>query len=1194
MNRLDPLLVPLKGLRLIEASAGTGKTHAIVTLYLRLVLGPNAQTPRRVREILVVTFTRAATEELRGRVRQRLFEALDVLQRVQAGDRRWLDADAEAGKSIDSDLRALLVDVDAEQRVNEAATRLRLELSAIDDAAIFTIHGFCQRALQEQAFDSGEPFDLELVPNDSRREVQAVQDHWRARYYGDAVLASVARRCFGTPEGLGRQLQPLLRPGLRLRVARVSPSEILARKAELAAAWQSGGSTLVKAIHGFDKLSRGPYKTDSVERAASRMDEWCTAESVLLPDEALLFARVRLDSSLTSVGQRNGEYFPDHALVALVSAYLDACTGLQRTLVADAAEEVRGSLERVRDESGVAAFEDLVARLHAALTGPSGRRLAGALATRYPIALIDEFQDTDPRQYEIFRAIYSEAQRGEGLVLIGDPKQAIYSFRGADVFAYGTAREAAGPDRAYSLDRNWRSVEPLVKAVNTLFNRSNPFVLRDVIEFTQVVAAGRADAKRLQVQGSHPIPLEFWLLPDGDKGRPLSKDKAAAEILPQVARRIAELLARGQRAGQPLAPRDIAVLVRTNRQAEEVQKALRRVGIGSAMAGAASVFATDEAPAMRDVLAAILSPASDRALRRALVSPLWPHDAAFLAALGDDLAGYDDLLQALGDWRATWQGRGFMPMFRQFMNTAGVAATLLSLPDGERRLTNLVQIAELLQQASRDHPSPETLLRWLEDGIARPDGNADEQQLRLESDEDLLHVLTLHRAKGLQYPVVFLPFLYETRPVDPGKEFPRYHDEERRLVVDLEASREGVKQAERERLAEDLRLLYVGLTRAQDYCIVPWGRINMTERSALAYLLHGPDAMVEVDELAETMEGLNHADIARQLHDLAKGHNDQFRVVDIANAAPEHVSPPTVQDSATGGLAARKTTRAVARAYETTSFSRLASDHYDDVREVAAQREPERGETPVPPGEVHTPFTLPGGTSTGHLFHEVLEEIDYAPPLAEPLRQVVARRLERRGKPASWCDVVTVIIENTLDVELEEGLTLRSLSRDRRRNELQFWYPISRIRPEALEALLPGLGAGVETPRLRFRPVQGYLEGFIDLVFEHRGRWYVVDWKTNKLGPDISWYSREHLARAIADARYDLQYSLYTVALHRHLQRALGARYDPALHLGGVYYLFLRGIQPGNPARPGIWHVPAEVAYVQELDALFRGREEAR
>ncbi|MFZ5724425.1 MAG: exodeoxyribonuclease V subunit beta [Pseudomonadota bacterium] len=1187
MNRLDLLQLPLAGTRLVEASAGTGKTHAIATLYLRLVLGVNHTTPRRVQEILVVTFTRAATGELRDRIRRRLYEALDALERLQGGDRSLLADDGLP----DAPLRELLMAVNAAGRTAESVIRLRLELATFDDAAIFTIHGFCQRALQEQAFDSGEGFELEMVQDDSRRELQAVQDHWRARFYGNDRLAALARSSWQDPAGLHRALAPLLSPGIRVQYTATTPSSLQAERAALVAAWRAGRNGFVAAIDGFKPLQRGEYKPESVAAAAAAVDSWCHGNDPALPADAALFLRATLDEKITPANRKNGVRFPPHPLQQAIEDYHAATRDLVHTLLADAATDVRARIDTARRRAGAAAYDDLVQRLHTALHG--GNRLAGALARRYPVALIDEFQDTDPLQYELFSRIYRDAP-DTALLLIGDPKQAIYSFRGADIFAYLRARREAGADNRYSLDTNWRSVTPLVDGVNALFGRQRaPFLFSGAIDFEPVHAAARADRRRLAERGAAPVPLEFWSLPEPEKGGPVSKEAVAAGVLPQLARRIATLLADGTRRNEhgaevPLAPRDIAVLVRTNDQGADVQAALRRLGIGSAMTGTASVFAGEEATDLRDVLQAIADPASDRALRRALASPLWPHDASFIAALDDDSACYESLLRQLHDWRALWLGRGFMPMFRAFLHQGvdgtALAGTLLARAGGERRLTNLLQIAELLQQAARAHPSPDALLRWLDDAIAEPDGNAEEQQLRLESDEDLVQVLTLHRSKGLEYPVVFLPFMHDARPVDPAKGFPRFHDDDGRRVVDLAGDDGSVARADYERLAEDLRLLYVALTRAQDYCIVPWGRINKADTAALASLLHGPDALPDVATLAAQMKGMDHAAVRAALDALAARYPASLRVVDLAAAVPGMPGPvrPVLPMRP---LSARPVARRVQRTQTVASYSALLQDAHDDTRDVGVRREavlPAAGEA------APTPFTLRGGTVTGHLFHDVLETIDYADD--DALQARVVRELADRALPPEWSGLVSTMIRRTLDTPLDDsGFRLRTLTRGRRINEMEFWCPAHGLRADALEALLPGLGAGISGPRLSFAPLQGYLQGFIDLVFEHDGRWYVADWKTNKLGPDAAHYAHGHMAQAIVRHRYDLQYTLYLLALHRHLRQRLGPQYDPARQLGGVYYLFLRGLDPDDRSRPGIWHVPADHARIARLDAMFRG-----
>ena len=1200
MNALDPLHVPLQGQRLVEASAGTGKTYAIATLYVRLVLGLNAPSPRKVQEILVVTFTRAATEELRGRVRARLATALQVLEQLQA--LQALDPGSTLADTTldptDLQLARLLQEVVTANAGHAACRRLRTALACMDEAAILTLHAFCQRALQEQAFDSREAFDIELVQNDKARQLQAAQDYWRQRFYGDRLLASAALDGFESPKGLLEHIDDLLVPDLNLRAGGGESTELGVLHRQLLDAWTEEGADLRLAIERFGQLNQTSYSPAKVDKAFSEVSAWVARGTLPAPEKLKLFGRQSLDERRLAAAKREARTVQSRGLADAVDAFLAVATSAKSLLWADAVQTVRERLRASRSAAGVAAFDDLTTRLDAALqAGEHGERLAAALRLRYPIALIDEFQDTDPAQFRIFARLYPAGDAGTAMVLIGDPKQAIYSFRGADLFAYLAARGATPAAARHTLDTNWRSVTPLVEAVNTLFRRRAPaFLLREGVEFQPVQAGGRADAKRLTLDGVAPAPLQFWLLPAAPDGA-LDKPSARAIILRETVSHIGQLLAQGEKAGQPLQPRDIAVLVRTNRQGASVQRALRAAGIDSAMGGTDSVFQSHEARALRDVLAAVVESGSDRALRRALAGPLWRHDAALIASLDDDDQRYEQIVATVQGWRERWLARGFMPMFRQLLLDActpaanageqSLAALLLAEPGGERKLTNLMHLGELLQQAARDEPTPDALLRWLEENIADPERGLEDQQLRLESDDDLVQILTLHRSKGLEFPVVFLPFLAESNKLTRRNGAPRYHDENGQLVADLVQSAESIARADYERLAEDLRLVYVGLTRARDYCVVPWGRINQTEASGLAYLLHGPDGAGSVREVEKHVETLGVEDIGQVLDALAAAEPSQIALRRLeASTQPSARNRPA--NSKPQLPAARELQPRLLQVERITSYSGLWKGQHDDVRDIGPRAEAVLAPEAARDGSF-TPFNLPGSAELGQVLHQLLENVDYQNPDEAMLVQQAEAALLGWGKPTRWAPLVASMVRTTLAAPLDEGgFTLASLASHQRRNEVAFWYPLGGVQGRALSDFLPELGNGIETHRLSFSPVRGLLQGFIDLIFEHGGQYYVADWKTNRLGADETAYDQTGMAREIAKHRYDLQYWLYTIALHRHLDRTLPG-YEPSKHLGGVYYLFLRGLRTDVKRGPGVWFMRPEVQQIRQLDALLRG-----
>lgn len=1200
MNALDPILVPLQGQRLVEASAGTGKTYAIATLFVRLVLGVNAPAPRKVQEILVVTFTRAATEELRGRVRVRLFSALRVLEQLSA--LRQQDPTRTLADTVldpaDTQLARLLTQVVANGDEHAATQRLRVALACMDEAAIFTLHAFCQRALQEQAFDSREAFDIELVQNDKSRLRQATQDYWRERFYGNRLLASAAAHAFKSPAGLHAQVEPLLSPDLQLLHDGAVAADIAARHLQLVRAWDDESAALRTAITSFDQLHQRSYKPAQVDKAFEQVAAWLTAGILPAPGALKLFGRASLDDNRSAAAKREGRVVQSAALADAVDAFLRAAGGTTSWLWAEAAQAIGERLRASRSAAGVAAFDDLTTRLDDALQDDiHGERLAAALRQRFPIALIDEFQDTDPAQYRVFTKLYPARDPATAMLLIGDPKQAIYSFRGADLHAYLAARAATPADARHTLDTNWRSVTPLVEAVNALFQRRAPaFLLREGLEFQPVEAGGRADGKRLTLAGVAPVPLQFWLLPASPAGA-LSKPAARALVLRETVAHVGELLARGERAGAPLQPRDIAVLVRTNRQGASVQRALREVGIDSAMGGTDSVFQSNEARALCEVLAAIVEGGSDRALRRALVGPLWRHDAALIASLDDDDQRYEQLLATVQGWRDTWLARGFMPMFRQMLlgtstpaadaSSRSMAAVLLAEPDGERKLTNLLHLGELLQQAARNEPTPEALLRWLKDNLADPDSAQEDQQLRLESDEDLVQILTLHRSKGLEFPVVFLPFLAESSRLTRRRGAPRYHDDRGQRVADLAKGDDALARADFERLAEDLRLLYVGLTRARDYCVVPWGRINQTEASGLAYLLHGPDGADSVSAVETEAKALDPATLGQVLDELAATHPGRIAVRRLAAAGPSAGSMSR-RPAAAGPTAARTLQPRLLQVERMTSYSGLWKGQHEDIRDVGPRADA-AATLAAGRDEEHTPFNLPGSAELGQVFHELLEHLDYRSTDEVALVQEAQAALIRWAKPTRWAKLVAGMVRTTLAAPLDDtGFTLARLEPHQRRNEVGFWYPLEGVRGDALSEMLPGLGNGVETRGLSFSPIRGLLQGFIDLIFEHAGKYYVADWKTNRLGADANAYDAAGMAREIAKHRYDLQYWLYTVALHRHLGRTLPG-YRAETHLGGVYYLFLRGLCTDRTRGPGVWFLPPDPDRILRLDALLRG-----
>ncbi len=1191
----QPLRIPLRGLHLIEASAGTGKTYSLALLYLRLLL----ERALAVDQILVVTFTKAATEELRERIRQRVQHALNGLRQPD------LEADP------------LLLELLARQPDPEAARALLEEaLVRLDEAAVHTIHGFCQRMLQEHAFESGQVMDAERLSDETSLREQTAADFWRCRLEGLALdEAGWLRQHIGGPEALLAHLGPTLArddltllPQLPLDAARDAVAELRLVFHTLREVWREQGAAAEQCLRTDPGLNRLSYKTDVITRAIAALEALLGEDCLPLKlPEALKWLTPGQMAEKTKPGRSPPSHPCFDLCGRLQQDFARVQAGYLIAQLSAARAYIRAELARRKEERRQMAFEDLLRRLAAALESPGGEALAKAIRGRYPVAFVDEFQDTDPLQYRIFRRLYLD-QPESGLFLIGDPKQAIYAFRGADIFAYMEAsRDAARLGRSLSLDTNWRSASRLVHGVNTLFQRARaPFVLEPEIRFLPVRPGPKADEEPLLIDGERPIPLQWWWLPLRPEIATLKGDRIRVEPAREAsARACAERIVtylglaeagRCTLGGKKLEPGQIAVLVRTHEEGETMRAALRRCGVGSITLSRNSVFTTAEAEELGQVLRAVVDPGDEGLVRTALAGSLLGVSARELDRLLQDEVAWGERLDRLQRYRQLWLHQGFMLAFQSMLHEEGLPARLLAGMDGERRLTNLLQLGELLQLASTEHPGLDALLRWLSDQIREEEGQDENRQLRLESDQALVQIITWHSSKGLEYPLVFIPFPWSYRTLEREKVVVFHDRDGRGVCADLgSAEIEPHRQLARtESLAERLRLFYVAITRAKQLCILCWGPINGTEDSAPAYLLH-PDP--EAQPPASRMKNLEAEAMRRDLEALVAAAPEAISLQDLPAPSGHYWRPPRPPASALRVAPFRGRIEASWRLVSYSSLAKQLDPEPPDYDGVAA------GETriaPRPEPVVEAPFRFPKGAAIGQMLHELLAGLDFPQATEAVLQEAMQRQLGRYGRlgaarggdPAANLTAMGVeLITNVLDTPLEaQGLRLRDIPLGDRRNELEFHFSLTNLELAGLDrALAPFPNYRAIARRLDFPRVQGLMKGYIDLVFRYRGRYFLLDYKSNHLGDRLEDYGQAGMELAIGQHGYDLQYLIYSLALHRYLSLRLAA-YDPERQWGGVYYLFLRGMRPEHGPAYGVFFDRPSLGVITSLDQLFQGR----
>lgn len=1131
---------PLQGLQLIEASAGTGKTWTISGLYLRLIV----EQGLAVDQVLTITFTRAATAELRERVRSRLQSLALALDGAASDD----PVDLHLLDTVEADTARL---------------RVQAALRNFDACAIYTIHGFCQRALADRALSSGIAFGTEIVPDvgDWLREI--VADYWRRHIAvdtGDAADAGFVDwllRLGHSPETLQAALRGLLgKPPYEVIEGETPQAAFDALREHWRLASEQWPQQRADIERFFDtaKLARKTYQPRYLGGRLDKMDRWFDDGSPFNPCDALpYFTRSRLLEA--GLGEQDCPPLFDtlDALQADIAQCEQAYAARWRRLRLALLAEVRRELPRRMQAEHRQGYDDLLRQLHQALEGPHGATLAAALRERYPAALIDEFQDTDGTQWGILRRLYAEAPQ-RCAFLVGDPKQAIYSFRGADIYAYLAA--VAECTARHELDRNFRSTPGLVAALNERYAaQQNPFQHAS-IRYQPVAAAARLDPL-VEDGEADAAPLRL-VLAEGKRNKDAARDWAADMLAGEIARLLAGAAEGRIRLGaRALAAGDLAVLVNTHRQALRVREALRARGIASAEQSNDSVFASEEAEQLERVLLAIAMPQDESLVRAALASAPMGADAARLAQLETDDSAWAQTLDDFQRWHQLWRERGLMRMLREWQRDAGVVARLAAHADGERRLTNLFHLAEMLHAQAQETPGMDALLDAL--AAMRREGRSEAAELRLESDAGLVQILTIHRSKGLEYPICFLPFLWDASTRAGSDDLVLYHDPERPQQLYLDAgspdAERAISLAQQEELAERQRVAYVALTRAKHRCYVYAGELPGIELSALHGLLDGAGA---------------------------------------PHAAPDRLRAETPQapwagtiepDAEAAALQAAPLRRPPPMAQVQTSFTALLRQidtEHADHDELSA---PPATAGPGPASAIAHRFAR--GAQTGVCLHAILERIDFADAGGWPA--IIDGELRKAGFDPAETPALARWIEQIVSAPLlDSGCTLAGLPQALQRRELEFLLPLKHTEPAAITRLLRAHGWSVST--LAGDRLSGFLKGFIDLTFQDpaTGRWWIADYKSNALGTDDDAYTDGAIDAAMRHSDYPLQALLYLLALHRWL-RSRDPGYDYERDIGGGVYLFLRGMSADAPGR-GITRLRPSPALIEALDRLFEGR----
>lgn len=1219
MNPLNTHTFPLNGQTLIEASAGTGKTYTIASLYSRLLLGHRhhlgADTASRDRaalrcdQILVVTFTKAATEELRGRIRARLRDNFEDALRLEQGC-----------ELKDAALARIVDDVRLEQ--GDAFNSkwwgqwLQTNVANMDDAAIFTIHGFCQRMLKQYALDSGLLFDAELLLDTHEYVQQACRDVWRHITYPMSktrLLSFIS--LYSGPDAFAKALN---------QYAQHTDSTLLpyinAPETPLEQAWDALEETFLSAKQHWQGTTDTDWfdliQSSGINKRSYRKDllpKWINEVSAYFETGACLDIPKNLErfSQAALRAKTNKDNAPEHSAFVAIDTLMDSVTDMQVRVRIHTLRRLTEHYWSVLSDARVLSPNDLIRLLHQALHGDQGDALAKRIRAQYPAAMIDEFQDTDRLQYDIFNRIYPPST-GSGtsysLTMIGDPKQAIYGFRGADIFTYIHASQQLDDSQRFTLDTNWRSTQALVTGVNRFWQQHpKPFVYDNDIQFYPVKAQplktqpvnGQPDDSNdgLWMNGQALPAMQFWLSRACDSHEipnASATEQARHRVATQCAQHIRALLSTPATLnGGDVLAKDIAVLVRTRAQAQRIQTALRAHGVGSVFLTRDSVYQSQQAIDLWHWLNAITHLHDEAVVRSACATHSHGLNGEQLNALSVDEHAWEAQLEAMSLYRDACQKRGVMAALSLWLQDDDRAASLRQGEQGERCLTNMLHLGELLQQASRRLQGQQALLRWFGERVFDQEHHDDEAQLRLETEENLVSIITIHQSKGLAYPIVMLPYLWDdTIRVQSGEA--HYHDDRLGKVVNLMPDDTAKDKARRDQLAESTRLLYVALTRAES-CNVVWlddvsakggkSRPRVLD-SALGYVMKP----VFDSHATQGFKATDSSEDSIHLPALAALNDECWSFDEMPDWPESNLTQPPSQ----AALHAKRLTRRVHSHWKVSSYSQLLhSGQHKQEDELATtflkHDEPEHlqttGEALAGTLPLHAGAQwFPKGAEAGVCLHSIFEHWDFNDPQA--LVDLTHQYLSRHGFEVPDEPTLSAVCQWLVDVANTpvfavngdatgaREVRLCDVKRHERVDEMAFVLPIAQLTPQRLQPLLDGSG------RLHFDPLSGYLKGFMDLVCCIKGRYFVLDYKSNAL-PD---YDQDGLNQAMCDHHYDLQAGIYMLALDRLLAARL-ADYDPERHLGGAVYAFVRGMSPER--NTGVWYQPANAAYLERWRATL-------
>ncbi|MDA3900811.1 MAG: exodeoxyribonuclease V subunit beta [Spirochaetes bacterium] len=1181
ISELDLTIPPSSGSVLVEAGAGTGKTFSIAILFLWEVIVKY----RSVDSILVVTFTEAATSELKERIRNFLMLARDILS-----------------GSSKNEPAAIYIRTICEYNADEKEKERRMLIVAqaiynFDDVSIFTIHGFCQRMLSENAFETGSPFATGLLDNEDDVVRQIVDDYYRSYIYRQDISSysalvdsnvSVNRLTKWTLQYI-KQNDIVITPETEVDItnsfvdkemielieditecALVLRETAIECRAEIESFFNVDNKfkvayTMKLVVENLDLCIKFDPNTISFDKGAKKAVQFFSPVKIkskglkkAFIDEPVSHFFFEMSETLLSKIEKYEAKMEEIPL---------RVTALYHDLFA----YTKKRLSEYKSERHLISYNDMLANLDAALTGMTD--LAARIRTRYRSVFIDEFQDTDPLQYRIFSTIFKEAD--VPLYFIGDPKQAIYSFRGADLNTYLEAAKACS--KTYSLTTNYRSTEDVLSPINRLFSGKAPFIEEGIV-YADAQTAGQPQEREVIDDGQTNFIIP--LINDMNSG---GTQSLIAEHVAMEIEKILKLSADGKtcltdsNSKQPrsIRPSDIAVLVRTSTQGSIVANAIRERGITAIEISPDSVYRSHEFFEMELLLFSLADPYSSSKLFALLSTRICSFSASKIDSLHiGESEEYNDLLLAIRNYAELWREKGFHAAVLAIFDDFKTYESVLGLEGGERIITNYMHIIELFHDyCLKTGAGPDELLFHIQ-LIKRGDTGENETEVpvRMESDEQAVIISTIHKSKGLEYPIVFVPYCWKNSAPLSGSPFTFHRNGKRYLDISASSKSDNYATCCNEILSENIRLLYVALTRARSRVYLYWGEIKNRNRnfysSALDYLLFR-DCVSDIEDVVMNLRSNLEEEkpsVYNRVKDYFKGY-----AVTAYNVIEVPAESDYIPVERTCNFSSREFTRSIDNSWKINSYSYITSG----IRNEGQHERHYQSGNPVPDD------MLPPGAAAGNCFHAILEQIAFIQPVSD-YDELIEDQLRMHGFNKTYKDYVSRCIDSVLKAPLQKNFSLSLLTDRDRIHEMEFYFPIESVKLQNLISVVnsyyPEFHSTENT--LFSSELKGYMKGFIDLVFQKEGKLYIADWKSNYLSGS---YEENAITDSMKMHNYHIQLVIYSIALWRYIRSRTGT-YNYQV-FGGVYYFYVRGME--TDSQNGVYFNRPQQKFLEEANSCF-------